>query len=155
MHKYVNEAFEEIEKARGKKKTELMKDYGAKVPYNLLLSLNFDETLEIDLPPGMPPHKRDEATHPDMFQTTLQQQLKRMRVFFKNNPDNIPKWKKEMLFVQLLEGIPPKEADVLVHVKDKALTEMYPSITYDFVSGIFPNYCRRVSNDKMGDSEKK
>lgn len=142
MFKYVNEILEEIEKAKGKKKIDLLKEHGAVAPLSLLLSLNFDETIKLELPPGMPPHKRDEASHPDTFQTTLVRELPRMKIFFKGMYPDMSKMKKEHQFIQMLEGIPPKEADVLVHVKDKALTEMYPSITKDLVKKYFPNYCR-------------
>ena len=46
MFKYVNEILEEIEKAKGKKKIDLLKEHGAVAPLSLLLSLNFDETIK-------------------------------------------------------------------------------------------------------------
>jgi hypothetical protein len=121
-------------------RVNVLRQYGGFTPLNYLLSMNFDENVVCDLPEGMPPYKRDEATHPDL-QGLLQSQIKRMANCFKTS--SIPKIKKEMLFIQILESIPPQEADVLVHVKDKSLTEMYPNITYDLVNSVFPEYCRK------------
>lgn len=141
MQEYVNEVFEKIEKAKtSEEKLTLLKQYGAVHPYNMLLSLNFNDNLELDLPEGTPPYKRDEATHPDMFQTTLAQQIRRLKSLIKGK-NNITKIKREYIFIQVIEGIPPKEADVLIFCKDKQLTELYPSITFDLVKKVFPSYC--------------
>jgi hypothetical protein len=153
MIKYVNEMLADIEKASGDAKIEQLKKWGEKAPLNLVLSLNFDDRLVVDLPEGMPPYKRDESVHPDTFQTDLAREIGRMKIFFKGQYPDMKKHQKQNLFIQILEGIPPGEADVLVHVKDKSLTEMYPSITYDLVKSVFPNYCWRTNNDKVGDSK--
>lgn len=51
---------------------------------------------------------------------------------------NIPKYKLEMQFVQLLESIHPDEAAVLLAVKDKTLSKKYP-INKDVVNKAFPD----------------
>jgi len=50
---------------------------------------------------------------------------------------NVPKYRLEMQFVQLLESIHPDEAEVLLAVKDKTLQKKYP-ITKDIVKKAFP-----------------
>ena len=67
MIEYVNEVFERIDKAKGNEKETLLRTYGAKHPYNMILSLNFDDYVSLDVPEGVPPFKRDEASHPDTF----------------------------------------------------------------------------------------
>lgn len=54
------------------------------------------------------------------------------------NDRNVPKYRLEMQFVQLLESIHPNEADVLLAVKDKTLQKKYP-ITKDVVKKAFPD----------------
>lgn len=140
---YVNEILEKIDKAEGDKKIEMLKEYGAKHPYNMILSLNFNDTLEVDVPEGMPPYKRDESMNPDFFKTDLSREISRLTSIIKGR-HNIPqRLKREHIFIQVLEGIPPKEADVLVFAKDGALTEMYPTITFDLVKSVFPHYCKK------------
>lgn len=51
---------------------------------------------------------------------------------------NLPKYKLEMMFVQLLEALHPSEAEVLLAAKNKSLTKLYP-ITKDIVKKAFPD----------------
>lgn len=144
--RYVDEVFDKIDKASGDEKVALLKEWGSKHPYNMLLSLNFDDRVQFDLPEGMPPYKRDESQHPDTYQTTLSQQIKRLGAIIKGR-NNLPRLKREAIFIQVLEGIPHKEADVLVFAKDGALNELYPTITRELVAEHFPNFSH-VSNAK-------
>lgn len=54
------------------------------------------------------------------------------------NDRNVPKYRLEMQFVQLLESVHPDEADVLLAVKDKTLQKKYP-VTKDIVKKAFPD----------------
>jgi len=139
--RYVNEVLSKIDKAEGDEKVELLKKYGAMHPYNMILSLNFDERVKINVPEGVPPYKQDESQHPDTFQTTLSQQIKRVGGILVGRSENVPKMQRESIFIQILEGVPPREAEVLVFAKDKALEELYPTITFDLVKEHFPQYC--------------
>lgn len=51
---------------------------------------------------------------------------------------NVPKYKMEMQFIQLLESLHPNEADVLLSVKNKSLTKKY-AINKDVVKKAFPD----------------
>lgn len=51
---------------------------------------------------------------------------------------NIPKYKLEMQFIQLLESLHPNEAEVLLSVKNKTLSKKYP-INKDVVKKAFPD----------------
>ncbi len=143
MIEYANEILDKIEKADGEKKVELLKKYGDKSPYNYLLSLNFDDRVSVNVPEGMPPYKRDESLNPDFFKTTLSREIPRVGSILKGRSEHMPRMQRERIFTQILEGIPPKEADCLVFAKDKVLEELYPSITYELVASVFPNYCHK------------
>jgi len=52
-------------------------------------------------------------------------------------PSNFPRYRLEMLFIQLLESIHKDEAEVLLAAKNKTLTKLYP-ITKDVVKKAFP-----------------
>jgi hypothetical protein len=140
---YANEVLEKIDAAKGKKKEAMLLEYGAQHPWNMILSLNFDETLELDLPEGMPPYNKVENEHPDTYQTLLHKEIKRLAPLLKGRSPDLHRHRKQHIFIQILEGIPPKEAELLCFVKDKALTEMYPTITRELVEKHFPIYCRR------------
>lgn len=114
----------------------LMKEWGNTTPINYLLSLNFLSKVEIDLPEGMPPYKRDEVTNSD-FQGSLVHCIDRFKYCLKSS--KLKKIKKEMIFIEILESIPPKSADLLVFCKDKALHELFPNITAELVKKHYPH----------------
>ena len=143
MFKYVDEMLDKIDKATGDEKLSLMKEHGGSHPLNMIFSLNCDELVNLAVPSGVPPYKRDESVHPDTCQTTLQQQLKRLLSIVKGKSEHIPAMQREFIFIQVLEGIPYKEADVLLFAKDKALHELYPTLTHEFICSVFPAYCRK------------
>ncbi len=137
--KYANEFLDLIEKAKTEdEKIAALKLYGSYPPLNFLLSMCYNSKVEFELPAGMPPYNRDEATHYDLF-SPLGSQIRRMQICLKSN-GNTPRFKKESVFIQMLETINPKEADILIACKDRALTEMYPSITKELVAKVFPAY---------------
>ena len=43
------------------------------------------------------------------------------------------------MFIQMLEGLHPKEAEIICLIKDKNLKELYPKITYDIVKEAYPD----------------
>lgn len=139
--RYVDEVLSLIDKAEGDEKIRLLKEWGGQHPYNMLLSLNFNDNIAVNVPSGVPPYKQDESQHPDTFQTTLSQQIKRVASILKGRSENMKRLQREGIFIQILEGIPPKEAEVLIFAKDKALTELYPTITFDLVKEHFPSFC--------------
>jgi hypothetical protein len=139
LPKYAHEFFELINEADGLQKVEMMRKYGNNPPINFLLSMNFNKKVVFDLPEGMPPYKRSEDIHPDLF-SPLGSQIKRMQNCMKIPATaQISKMKKEFIFQQLLEVINPEEADVLVACKDRKLTELYPNITEELVSVVHPH----------------
>jgi len=142
--RYVDEVLSKIDKAEGEEKEELLKKYGAMHPYNMILALNFDDRVQVNVPEGVPPYKQDESQHPDTYQTTLSQQIKRIGSILKGRSEHMSRLQRESIFIQVLEGIPPKEAEVLIFAKDKALGELYPTITFDLVKTYFPNYCIKL-----------
>lgn len=138
--KFANEFFDAIAKADGEERKSKLKEYGALPPLNFLLAMNFDNNVVFELPPGMPPYNRNEADHPDLY-APLATCIRRIMLCLKSDTRQ-PKWKKENVFTQLLEGINPKEADILVFAKDKALEEMYPWLTAELVKEVFPQYVK-------------
>ena len=126
-------------------KTILLQEYGVKVPLNFILSLNFNEYVQLDLPEGMPPIDvkfMDQQTHPD-FMGLLASHLPKLRHC--TTKSDLKKFKKEQLFMDVLINCPLKDAEILCSAKDKALEELYPSISAEFVAKVFPTYVQRIS----------
>jgi len=102
-----------------------------------LLKMNFHPEVRMQLPEGMPPFKR-RGIPMGMADTNLYKEMRRMYTWI-NPPPNLHKIKRETLFIQLLESINEKEAELLCAVKDKELTRMYSAMTYDLVNQTFPD----------------
>lgn len=136
--KFANEFLAYISEAAGDEQLRLLKEYGGKPPLNYLLSLNFNKTVSLQLPEGTPPHKRNEADHPDLF-SPLSAHIGRLKNCM-SKVTNVPKLKKERIFIEMMEIINPAEGDILVACKDRALNELYPKITADLVKSVFPHY---------------
>ena len=43
------------------------------------------------------------------------------------------------MFIQLLEGLHPKEAEIICLIKDKDLESVYPKVTLDVVQQAYPD----------------
>jgi len=50
----------------------------------------------------------------------------------------LTKNKREMMFVQMLEGLHKDEADVIIAAKDKVLHKLYTKVTENLVEKTFP-----------------
>lgn len=140
-------AFEQlaaVDNAEGEKKTQLLKEYGAKSPLNFILSLNFNHGVNLDLPEGMPPmdlNHMDVVTHPDLA-GLLSTSIQRLRHCVVES--DLKKLKKEQIFYDVIINVPLKDAEILCSAKDRCLTELYPTITAEFVSTVFPNYVKAI-----------
>ena len=81
------------------------------------------EKPEWGLPEGMPETTKIEEDTPDgLGATSIQMEWRRIKQFTdpNSNMKNLPTWKQEMNWLQILEGVHPEEAKILTSVKDGA-----------------------------------
>ena len=89
------------------------------------------EKIDWGLPEGMPENVKLDKDIPDgMGDTTIQMEWRRIKTFLDPNGNlrNLPKWKQEMNWLQILEGLHHKEAEGLTQVKDGTLLKLYPKL---------------------------
>ena len=101
-----------------------------------LLIWNFDPSIKSDIPNGEVPYTRNDAPI-GTEHTRLDQQDRLFHNFVEGGNYDLSKTKKELMFIQMLEGIHESEAEVLCLVKDKELGKKY-RITQNVVSEAFP-----------------
>jgi hypothetical protein len=77
------------------------------------------------LPETDPPYKED-AAHESMPATNLYTELRRLYIFSRQD---LPKIRRESLFIQLLEGVAKDEAKILLAIKNQELHKLYKKIT--------------------------
>ena len=84
----------------------------------------------VGVPVGMPDTYKPDTTLPDGFaHTDARAEFRRIKNFQANGTmQRIPSLKRETLWVQMLEGMHWKEANVMVHIKDQTLLEIYPNM---------------------------
>ena len=137
MRRHIPEILDEVNKAPSKaERIRLLQQYNVR-PLRNILALAFDKNIELDLPEGAPPFKRDEREPVGLSSASLYTESRRLARTAKS--DNLPRMRKEMLFVQILEGIHWQEADLVIAAKDKQLEKLYKNITREIVRKAFPN----------------
>lgn len=70
--------------------------------------------------------------------TTIRKEFKRFYNFIKGGNDSLASLRRETMFIQMLEGLHPLEAEILCLVKDKKLQTKY-KITKEIVIQAYPD----------------
>ena len=132
----VHEIFTKVNNAKDKpKKIEVLRQYDQ--PYlRQLLKAAFYSKIEWDLPEGTPPYKENEAPA-GTEHTLLYTESKRLWHFVKGADNRTSKTRKEMLYIQMLEGLHADEAKLLIAVKEKNLNSIYKGLTDAVVKEAF------------------
>ena len=134
---FVHEILEQVSKQRTKaKKIETLKEHRSDALVSLLI-WNFDDTVISMLPDGEVPYERSEVPL-GTDHTSLRKEYRNLYHFVKGGNDSLSKTRRESMFIQMLEGLHPTEADILCLVKDKLLTSKY-KITRAIIEEAYPD----------------
>ena len=106
------------------------------VPLRQVLKGAFDPNIIWDLPEGTPPFNRNDAPA-GTEHTSLHTEARRLWHFVKGADDYLKQAKKEMMFIQLLEGLQEDDADLMIAVKEKSLNKRYKGLTDAVVKEAF------------------
>jgi hypothetical protein len=155
-----------VSKQRSKaKKVEVLKKY-EDMSLKILFVWNFDESVVSVLPEGDVPYSSyDEQTvnsgtlstriteetrrmyetgsfsmgvTDQQGRTTIRKEAKNFYFFVKGGNDAMNKMRKESMFINLLQGLHPLEAEIICLVKDKKLSDKY-NLTQDIVAEAYPD----------------
>ena len=137
MNLLVSEILDKFEVAKTREEKIAVLKNNVTDPLLVLLRLNYDHMLKMDLPEGEPPFRKDTDKPIGYNESSLQLELRRFYVWLEPST-NLPKLKKESLFVSLLEGIHWTEAEALCLAKDRKLHTKYKSLKEDMVREAFP-----------------
>ena len=161
---FVYEVFEACSKQKTKaKKIEVLKTY-AHDSVMAVLIWNFDETIVSLLPEGEVPYgntrednsvtgslsdKINDAVgmmresgssslgSQDQGKASIRAEYTKFYNFLKGGNTGLSGLRRETMFINILEGLHPLEAEILVLVKDKKLTDRY-KITKEIVGAAYP-----------------
>ena len=98
------------------------------VPLRQVLKGAFDPSIEWLLPKGDVPYTPKDAPL-GTEHTVLSQEAKRLYLFTKGGDNTLSQNKREMTFVQMLEGLSAEEAEFLVAVVNKKVNNKYKGFT--------------------------
>ena len=163
---FVFEVLDAASKQRSKaKKVEVLQRYGD-ISLKMILKWNYDSTLISALPEGEVPYGNFEddanttgtlttkvslqvrkmhetgsfsmGSSDKQGHTTIRREAKNFYRFIRGGQDSLSNLRRETFFINILEGLHPLEAEVLILVKDKRLEEQY-NISKEIVSLAFPD----------------
>lgn len=117
-----------------KEKIEVLQRYNNRGLRDVLKGA-FDDSIQFNLPDGAPPYTPGSETG---YGTTLIKQSKRFKYFVKTPGQEKSTLKIERMYIQMLEGLHPNEAQIVVWMKDKDLSGKYKGLTKKLVSDAFP-----------------
>jgi hypothetical protein len=131
--KLIYEVLELVSKAKSKKeKVEILKQnetWGLKD----VIRGSMDSSVAWNLPGGSPPYT---AAPENAIPTNLQRENKKFAYFVKGGKgDQLPSFKRENIFIGMLEGVHPKDAELLVAMINK---ETPKGLTKPVVEEAFP-----------------
>ena len=134
---FVHEILDLVEEQRSKaKKIEVLKEYETPALKSIFI-WNFDPSVVSLLPEGeVPFNKNDVPVGTD--HTSLRREYKQMYHFVKGGNDQLSGLRRESMFIQMLEGLHPDEAEILCLIKDGQLNKKY-KITREIVETAYPD----------------
>lgn len=136
MNEGIYEALDRINKikAKGDRLKELSK-YNNDFPIKAVLDMVFNPNIKFLLPETDPPY-RPSGTEEDL-QNVLKHDIRKL-VYFINTPqgEQLLPFKREQMFIEMLEAVDPQDAILLNAVKNKKLP--FKNITKELVAEAFP-----------------
>ena len=137
MNKYLFEVMQEVAKA--KKKTDKVSILKQNETWALkdIIRGSMDKTVKWSLPDGEPPYTPAEShNHP----TDLRRQNVKFKYFVQGMFMDTPKFRKERMFLEMIEGVHPEDAKLVIGMINKetpkgitraVVEEAYPGLLQD------------------------
>jgi hypothetical protein len=130
-----HEIFTKVNNAKDKpKKIEVLRKNDSQ-GLRQLCKAAFDPNIVWDIPEGIPPFIQNDAPE-GTEHTSLLDEARKLYLFIKGG-SNIPKVRKETLFIQMLEALHKNDAQVLLDIKEKKLNLTYKGLTENCVKEAF------------------
>ena len=131
-----SEVLDKVHKAKTKdQKVKILRQHNTPA-LRSVLKASFDPKIAWVLPEGDVPYRKNDAPI-GTEHTTLATESRKLFHFIKGGDGTTPAWKKEQMFVQLLEGLHETEAALLVQTKDKKLHQIYKGLSTNVVCEAF------------------
>jgi len=132
----LSEVLTRVGKAKNKTaKIKLLKNYDTPA-LRIIIKSSFDPSIKWQLPEGDVPFKKNQAEE-GTEHTVLAQTAKKLYNFIEGGNANLTSSKREMMFIQMLEGLHQNEASLLISAKNKKINKVYKGLTDNVVKEAF------------------
>jgi len=132
----LSEVLKKVHNAKTKdKKVAILKEYDCD-PLRMIIKSSFDPKMEWLIPEGEVPFKPNEAEE-GTEHTVLRREARKLYRFLKGGDNTLSGFKRENMFIQMLEGLHKSEAQVVIDAKDKKLHQTYKGLSTAVVKEAF------------------
>ena len=136
MELLISEILDKVSKTKSKKdKVKYLQEHNSD-SLRMVLKSAFDPKIKWLLPEGDVPYKRNDAPE-GTEHSVLAYEARKLYHFMEGGNADINQNKREIMFVQMLEGLHESEADVLCAAKDKVLHKKYKGLSEPVVKEAF------------------
>ena len=118
------------------KKVEILQEYRDPSLVSILI-WNSDDTVVSIIPEGEVPYNPNEVPV-GTDHTSLRREYRNLYHFVQGGNTSLSTIRRETMFIQMLEGLHPRESEILCLIKDKKLTTKY-KLTYEVVKEAYPD----------------
>ena len=117
------------------RKLKVLRDHDS-IPLRQVLRGAFDTKIEWAIPKGDVPYTVNEAPV-GTDHTILSQEAKKLYMFVKGGDNTIKQSQRELIFIQMLEGLSAEEAEFLITVVNQKVNNKYKGFTANLVKEAF------------------
>ena len=136
MELLISEILDKVSKIKSKKdKVKCLQKYNSD-SLRMVIKSAFDPKIKWLLPEGDVPYVRNDAPE-GTEHSVLAYESRKLYHFIEGGNGSITQNKRELMFVQMLEGLHESEADVLCACKDKVLHQKYKGLSEPVVKEAF------------------
>ena len=132
----LSEVLKKVHNAKTKdKKVAILREHDTE-PLRMVIKSSFDPNIEWEMPSGPVPYQANDSEE-GTEHTVLGKESRKLYRFIKGGDTALPRAKKEMLFIQMLEGLHKNEAELIINAKDKKLHQVYKGLSAAVVKEAF------------------
>ena len=136
MRLLFSEVLEKVSKAKTKpQKIDILQENKTE-SLKMVIKASFDPKIKWVFPEGNVPYVPNDAPA-GTEHTVLEQEAKKLWHFIEGADRKTPQFKKEQMFIQILEGLHESEAELLIAAKDKKLHQKYKGLSKQVVQTAF------------------
>ena len=132
----LSEVLKKVHNAKTKDKQIAILRENASDPLRMVIKSSFDPNIEWVFPEGEVPYKKNDVPE-GTEHTVLRKECRKLFRFIKGGDNTIPQFRKENLFIQMLEGLHESEAQLIIDAKDKKLHQVYKGLSDNVVKEAF------------------